>query len=445
MQSILKRTTLIASLAFFSSGLLQAQKPNVVVFFMDDMGYADLGSYGAKDVRTPHLDRLAREGVRLTDCYAAGSLCTPTRAALMTGRYQHRVGIETVLTARDRDKGLSSSEPTLPRYLKNAGYATGLIGKWHLGWRREFHPNAHGFDEFFGFLSGAVGYYSHQNETGEHDLFENDKPVELKSYLTDEITNRAVSFIERHANEPFFLDVAYNATHWPFEPPGLASPAPHPGGTHEEVVRKWAAQGTRQDYDRMLERADEGIGRILAAVDRLGLRNRTFVIFTNDNGGEWLSRMGPLFHRKGTLWEGGLRVPCILRWPGRLPAGRVSHQPAITMDFTATILAAANVTPNGNRPLDGIDLVPVLAGTQPQAERTFFWLSASANPSDRAVRHGRWKYISQSTLFPGQLFDMRADPGERSDLAAKQPDLLKKLKSMHADWERSVRAPRGVN
>lgn len=408
------------------------------------MGYADLGSYGAKSVRTPNLDRLAREGVRLTDCYAAAAVCTPTRAAFMTGRYQHRVGLERVLTPADAEKGLSSTEPTLPRYLKDAGYVTGLIGKWHLGWKPEFHPNRHGFDEFFGFLSGAVDYYSHQNEAGAHDLFENDKPVQTKTYLTDEITNRSIAFIERHAKEPFFLDIAYNATHWPFEPPGLANPPAHPGGSHEATVKKWAADGTQADYDRMLERADEGIGRVLAAIDRLGLRDGTLVIFTNDNGGEWLSRSGPLFHRKGTLWEGGLRVPCILRWPGHLPAARVSSQPAITMDLTATILAAANVEPEAERPLEGIDLVPLLARKAPVLERTFFWLSPFPGNQDRAARYGNWKYISQSAIFPGQLFDLRVDPGERHDLAAKRPDLLKKLKAMHAEWERSVRPQRAA-
>jgi arylsulfatase A-like enzyme len=323
--------------------------------------------------------------------------------------------------------------------LKNAGYATGLVGKWHLGWKPEFHPNRHGFDEFFGFLSGAVDYYTHQNNAGVRDLYENDRPVELTTYLTDEITARAISFIERHASTPFFLDVAYNATHWPFQPPDLATPPALPSGTYEEVAEQWAAQGTREDYVRMLERADEGIGRVLAALERAGLRDRTLVIFTNDNGGEWLSRMEPFFNRKGTLWEGGLRVPCILRWPERLPAGTVSSQAAITMDLTATILAAAQVSASPARPLDGIDLTPILTGQRPPIDRTFFWLSPAAGNPDRAIRSGHWKYISQSALFPGLLFDLRADLGERHDLAAERPDLLEKLRGMHRDWERSVR------
>jgi arylsulfatase A-like enzyme len=282
---------------------------------------------------------------------------------------------------------------------------------------------------------------AHRNSAGAHDLYENDRPVELTTYLTDEITARAISFIERHASTPFFLDVAYNATHWPFQPPDLAVPPAQPSGTAEEVAEQWAAQGTREDYVRMLERADQGIGRVLAALERAGLRDRTLVIFTSDNGGEWLSQMGPFFNRKGTLWEGGLRVPCILRWPGRLPAGTVSSQAAITMDLTATILAAAQVAASPARPPDGIDLTPILAGKKAPIDRTFYWLSPFAGNPDRAIRYGRWKYVSHSALFPGLLFDLRTDPSERHDLAAERPDLSKKLKGMHRDWERSVRKP----
>lgn len=421
-----------------------ARRPNIVIFFMDDLGWGDLAIDGATDVKTPNLDRLAREGVRLTDCYAAAPVCTPTRAAFMTGRYQHRVGLESVIAAslNNLDEGLAPSEPTLPRYLKNAGYATGLIGKWHLGERPAFHPNKHGFDEFFGFLSGAVDYYSHRGEMGEHDLYENDRPVELKTYLTDEISARAVSFVERHAEGPFFLDVAYNATHWPFQPPDLASPPPHPPGQGAEVIKQWAAVGTRQDYVRMLERADQGIGRILATIDRLGLRNDTLVIFTSDNGGEWLSRMDPLFNRKATLWEGGLRVPCMLRWPGRLPARRVSSQAAITMDLTATILAAAGAKVSSEKPLDGIDLLPLLAGKGPALERTFYWLGVRPGSPDKAMREGRWKYVVQSPLSPGFVFDVTRDPGERRDLAAKDPARLKAMQAKHAEWERSIRPPK---
>jgi arylsulfatase A len=435
---------LLLTLLMLAQPVIAAERPNVVIIFMDDLGYSDLRSDGALDVRTPNLDRLGREGVRMSECYAAAPVCTPTRAAFMTGRYQHRVGLENVIAASigNEHTGLSPAEPTLPRYLHDAGYATGLVGKWHLGSDTEFRPNRHGFDEFFGFLGGAVDYYSHRGEDGEHDLYENDRPVTVNRYLTDEITDRAIGFIERHRSGPFFLDVAYNATHWPFQRPDMTAMPPHPSGTALEVVRKWSADGSRQDYVRMLERADEGIGRILKTIDRLGLRQNTLVIFTSDNGGEWLSRMAPLFHRKTSLWEGGLRVPCILRWPAQLPANRKSSQPGITMDLTATILTAAGATIQADRPLDGIDLIPLLKRNGPAIERTFYWRGTRAGSPERAVREGRLKYINQSPNFPGFLFDVTSDPGERNDLAARNPDTLRRLEALFRAWEKSVAPPK---
>jgi len=427
--------------ALFVCSIAEARGPNIVVLFMDDVGYGDVRSYGAKDVATPNIDRLAREGVRLTNCYASAPMCTPTRAALMTGRYQHRVRLESVLTPEDIDKGLPATEETLPRILKNAGYATALIGKWHLGFKPEFGPNRHGFDEFFGFRSGAIDYYSHVNEAAEHDLYENEKPVELKGYMTDEIGRRAVSFIDRHAGSPFFLDVAFNATHWPFQPPDLKTPPPLPHGKGLDIVRSWANTGTRADYIKMLERADRAIGDILAAIERNKLTNDTLVIFTSDNGGEWLSRMGPLFQRKGSLYEGGIRVPCIFRWPGRLAAAKTSTQTAITMDLTATIVSAAGG--KASRAFDGIDLLPILAGKQSPIDRTLYWRSAWPNGQERALRSGSWKWISVSPnmLFAGQIFNLEADAGERNDLSSEHPELLRKFSEMYVQWEREVRPP----
>jgi arylsulfatase A-like enzyme len=412
-----------------------ARTPNVVLILMDDLGYGDLGSYGAPDIRTPNIDRLAREGVRMTDAYANGAVCTPTRAALISGRYQQRVGLEWALGASpgDRELGLPALGTSLPTLLKTNGYATGLVGKWHLGWKPEFGPITHGFDEFYGFLSGAHDYYTRAAD-GPPDLYENATPVEPAGYLTDEITRRAVGFITRHANGRFFLEVAYNAVHWPFEPPDRP-----PTDTTTRPLRQMpddSVPATRQDYVRMLERADRGVGEILAALERGGLANNTLVIFTNDNGGEWLSRNAPLYHRKATLWEGGIRVPLILRWPGRLPAAKTSAQPAITFDITASILAATRTPlPEGYHP-DGIDLLPILRGDSPAVERRLFWRVNRPNRQQRAVRSGRWKLLVDGGQY--LLFDLVADPGERADLAAQHPDIVLALKGALADWERDV-------
>ena len=423
----------------------QAQRPpNVVLVMMDDLGYGDLGSYGGRDVRTPNIDRLAREGVRLTDAYANGAVCTPTRAALISGRYQQRVGLEWVLTVSptDRERGLPALETSLPALLKSNGYATGLIGKWHLGFKPEFGPNAHGFDEFYGFLGGAHSYYTNRAEIarvgpGGPDLFENTTPVEATGYLTDEITRRAVGFITRHAGQPFFLEVAYSAVHWPFQPPDR--PPTDAERRVERPLRQMpddSVVATRQDYVRMLERADRGVGEILAALHQRGLTNNTLVIFTNDNGGEWLSRNAPLFHRKGTLWEGGIRVPLILRWPGELPSGRVSKQVAITMDITASILAATGARPPTSYRPDGIDILPILRGKAPLVERRLFWRWDRPDRQQRAARVGQWKLLADATQL--LLFDLSVDPGERNDLAVRRPDLVATLKRLLTDWEAEV-------
>ena len=432
--------------AWSQAGRLAAQhrdhptnRANVVLVMMDDLGYGDLGSYGGPDAKTPNLDRMARDGVRLTDAYANGAVCTPTRAALISGQYQQRVGLEWVVGGTPAAKsGLPATATSLPALLKTNGYVTGLLGKWHLGGRPEFSPNAHGFDEFFGFLGGAHDYYQHGPDRSP-DLYENTRPVETATtYLTDEITQRATRFIDRHAREPFFLEVAYNAVHWPFQPPDLAASDPR-RDRRDAPLRQMpdvAEPPTRRDYVRMLERADQGIGTILAALERNGIAQNTLVIFTSDNGGEWLSRNAPLAHRKATLWEGGIRVPLILRWPGHLPRGKTSAQVAVTMDLTASILAATGTpVPETYRP-DGINILPALAGQAPAVERQLFWRYQLPERQQKAVRSGRWKLLVDGGLY--LLFDLNDDPGERHDLAAQHPELVVKLKSLLAVWEKDV-------
>lgn len=425
--------SLIAAAGFAQRQTVNPQKPNVVLIITDDVGYGDFGSYGAPDIRTPNIDRLAREGVRFTDFYANGAVCTPTRTGLITGRYQQRVKLERALGANDREAVLPLTGRSLPQLLKNNGYATALIGKWHLGWKPEFGPNAHGFDYFFGFLSGSTDYYMHVGAEGLPDLYENTTPVEEPGYMTDLITARSVRFVEQNAARPFFLEVAYNAAHWPFQRPDHPSVAPRNGFFQGPDDNPPA---TREDYAAILERADQGVGQILKALEERGLSRNTLVIFTNDNGGEWLSRNAPLFHRKNTLWEGGIRVPAILRWPGRFPAGKTTAQVGITMDLTASILAATNTPVPADARLEGVNLLPILRGESPLLERTLFWRIKIPARQQLAVRRGPWKLLVDG----GQLllFDLQKDIGERNDLALKHPDRVAELRRRIQEWEKGV-------
>lgn len=414
------------------------QRPNVVLVITDDVGYGDLGSYGSPDIKTPHIDRLAKEGVRLTDFYAAPQ-CTPTRAALISGRYQQRVKLERAIAGAGAwlDTGLPATGHSLPQLLKNNGYRTGLVGKWHLGFKPEFGPNAHGFDYFFGFLSGYIDFYTHVRSDGTHDLFENTKPIHEDGYMTDLITARAVRFIEQRTAEPFFLEVSYNAAHWPFQPPDRYSKAANNAAFQGPAD---AVPATRKDYAAMLERADAGVGQIVQKLEALGLTRNTLVIFTNDNGGEWLSSNAPLFHRKDTLWEGGIRVPTIFRWPGRLPGGQTSAQTGLTMDLTASILAATSTAVPAEARPDGINLLPIFEGRSPVIERALFWRINVENRQQRAVRSGEWKLLIDGDDL--LLFNLKLDIGERNDLAAIRPDLVAKLRPMIAAWEKDVDAAR---
>jgi arylsulfatase A-like enzyme len=421
-------------------GHAQAQResrPNVVLIITDDLGWADLGSYGATDIRTPNLDRLAGEGIRLTDFYANGVTCSPTRAALISGRYQQRFGIEAPLPrkAMAGDRGLPATGTSLPQLLKNAGFATALIGKWHLGYLPENSPNAHGFDYFFGLKSGYHDYYTHNAGDGEPDLWENDKPIERTGYTTDLITERAAQFIEEHKGGPFFVDVAYTAPHWPYQVPGRPSEAPN---NARHVMPYDLETSHREDYVAMVERLDEQIGELLAAIDRAGVADNTIVIFTNDNGGEWLASSAPFFGRKWTVFEGGIRVPAIVRWPGRIPAGKVSDQVGITMDITASILAITGTPVPAKAALEGTNLFPVWEGKEPEFERTLFWRAGMESGKQTAVRRGDWKVLIDGPHT--YVFNVRRDLSERNDLAKWRQDIAQELRPKLLAWEESVDA-----
>ncbi len=409
----------------------------MVLIITDDVGYGDIGSYGAPDIKTPNIDRLAARGVRFTDFYANASSCTPTRAGLISGRYQQRYELERPLgagTSPDGQMGLPATGRSVPQLLRDHGYATALIGKWHLGYLPQFRPQAHGFETFWGFKSGYVDYYQHTDSTGAPDLFDGDEPTRAEGYLTDLITQRSVSYIAAHANRPFFLEVAYSAAHWPYQVPDRPSTAErnsaHMLATHEHT-------NTRQDYVKIMERADAGVGQIVSAIEQAGIANNTLIIFTNDNGGEWLSRNTPLFNRKFTLWEGGIRVPAVLSWPGRLPAAQVTAQVGITMDLSATILAVTGASVPADTKLEGINLLPILEGKSPITERSLFWRVRTAGLDQRAVRSGNWKLVHEGPARLS-LFDLSNDISERNDLSGSRTDIVRRLNQQLLAWEKDV-------
>ena len=408
-------------------------RPNLVLITADDLGFGDLSGYGRADYQTPVLDRLAGQGTRFTQAYAIAAVCTPTRVGLMTGRYpaRHPVGLReplTLLYASDRTIGLEPSHPTLSSLLKAAGYTNALFGKWHLGMRPEFHPNLHGFDEFFGPLSGAVDYIGHHDVLDAADLYRNSEPVKVEGYLTDLLADAAVDFIRRRP-EPFFLSHQGTAPHAPWQRRG---DGPLPGTPRGFDV------GPADRFPDMVRALDEAVGRILAALDETGVAERTLVIFTSDNGGLQYSNMGGLARGKAHLWEGGIRVPAFARWPGVIPAGVTTTQVASTIDWTATLLAAAGVPPASSHPLDGIDLLPVLAGREPPRERSVFWRTAQQTRQG-AVRRGGWKYLRDEA---GEyLFDLVLDPGERRDRKSDEVQRFSALKAAYADWERDMLRP----
>jgi arylsulfatase A-like enzyme len=401
-----------------------SHRPNILFILADDLGYGDLSCYGRPDYRTPVLDELAGQGARFLSAYAAAPVCTPTRCAFVTGRYPQRVevGLYEPLTGREIDKGLPPEHPTVASLLKASGYETALIGKWHLGWKAEFGPNRHGFEEFFGILSGAEDYFTHRSHQGP-DLWENLAPVERVGYLTNLLSDRAVQFVTRPRTSPFYLSLHYTAPHSPWEGPEDAAIGHDSHGDGPMVEG-----GSLKIFAAMMKCMDAGVGRVLQALRDAGLERNTLVIFTSDNGGERYSHNWPFAFEKGDLWEGGIRVPAIVRWPGVVAAGQATEQAAITMDWMATILAVAGSKPDPAYPLDGEDLLPGCTGARSVHDRTLFWRTRH----HEAARVGKWKYLKESGKE--HLFDLSVDLGEVVDLRDKHHDVFEKVQDQFRAW-----------
>ena len=411
---------------------------NFIFILADDLGYADLGCYGGRAPTSPNIDRMAAQGLRFTRGYANSSVCSPTRFALATGRYQYRLrgaAEEPIGSAMRGDKvmGLPPSHPTIASRLKEAGYRTALIGKWHLGFPPHFGPQASGYDEHFGPLSGGVDYHTHQDSFGVHDLFENGTEVNRDGYLTDLLSTRAAEFVTRCGKDkkPFLLSLHYTAPHWPWETRddgelakgfGKGNPIYHLDGGNIHV------------YRRMIHHMDEGIGKVLAALDDQGLAKDTIVVFTSDNGGERFSDSWPLVGGKMDLMEGGIRVPYVVRWPARTPAGTTTDQLAITMDWVPTFFEAAGTEPHPDYPSDGLSLVKQLAQPDAVADRPLFW--RMKHKDQRAMRLGRWKYLKVDEHE--YLFDVVTDERERANLAKRQPERLAEMRSAWQAWDATM-------
>jgi arylsulfatase A-like enzyme len=425
----------LAAVFFFliSSFTAQAQHPNIIYIMTDDMGYADLSCYGRKDYQTPNLDKLASQGMKFINAYSAAPVCTPTRTALMTGRFPARtqVGLmEPLATGRkDSSIGLTPDIPSLAMLVRKAGYETALIGKWHLGYRPVNSPNKNGFDYFFGIHSGAADYISHKGDGRKDDLYENETPISVEGYFTEIIADKAIHFLKQSHKKPFFLSINFTAPHWPWQGPTDKA--------YPDSVR-FTSGGSPAIYAAMMKSLDDAVGNIMRTLEDQQLSKNTLVIFTNDNGGEKFSDMGGLSNSKMSVWEGGIRVPAFVRWPGKIKPGSNTEQVAVTMDWTATILATAGAKPDKKFPLDGINLLPVLTSKKKNIQRELYW-RVFQRKNQKAVRSGDWKFIQDEK---GEyLFNIATDPGEKNNLKDTNKLVFDKLKQLMADWEKTVLTP----
>jgi arylsulfatase A-like enzyme len=407
-------------------------RPNLLVILGDDMGWADLSSYGAPSIRTPNLDALARSGVRYTNAYSASSVCSPTRFGLYTGRFPGRLagGLKEPIPAPTEIDGIPAGTPTLASLLKGVGYDTALIGKWHCGFLPWFSPTRVGWDEFFGNFSGGLDYFSKISHVGQYDLYEDEVEYEDLRYYTDIVTERAVEYVGRPHSRPWLLNLNFTTPHWPWEGRGDKA-------VSDELTARIAAGeqnvlfhrdgGSVDKYKEMVESLDHAIGKVLAALERTGQRRHTVVFFASDNGGERFSYYWPLSGGKGNVLEGGIRVPTLLSWPGRIGGRQVDDTPVYTVDWTATFLELAGTQPDAGYPPDGVSLVDHIFRGHTPNERDMFWRMKG----QRALRRGDWKYVRLADGVD-HLYNLGDDMREQADLAAKHPAALASLRQA---WE----------
>jgi len=424
-----------ASAAESSPSPADAKQPNIVLFLVDDLGYVDLSCLGS-DLKTPHIDSIAAGGVRCTQAYATGCVCAPSRAGLLTGRYQHRFGFEDnpgpFRRSPDIEVGLDLNESTIADRLKALGYATGMVGKWHDGDADKYQPPERGFDEFYGFNNGAQRYLN--VDSSETPMMRGTEPEKHgPGYLTDTFGKEAAAFVDRHQKEPFFLFVSFNAPHGPLT-------------ASESYLQKYASieDEKRRVYAAMVDAIDHNVGVVLNKLSECGLEENTLILFMSDHGGvsnqkgTWADN-GPLRAGKGTLWEGGLRTPLFLQWKTGLPQGVTYDQPVITLDLLPTLVSAAGGQVDQAWKLDGVNLLPYLLGkNEARPHEALFWRMNEM----WAVRVGDWKVFKDRGTGPSHLYDLSADPGEQRDLAADRSDKLAELKDKFDTWAAGVERPR---
>jgi len=438
------RLVLILSFLFASwAGVAQAERrPNIVLIVADDLGYGDIGCYGNRENCTPNIDRLAAAGLRFTDFHSNGSMCTPTRAAMLTGQYQQRFGrkFDGPLSGKViRDQGLPLAAVTFGEVFQQQGYATGAFGKWHLGYIPPWLPPSQGFDEFYGLGSGDGDHHSHINRWGYEDWWHNNQIQMEAGYTADLITKHGIRFMEAHQDEPFFLYLPHLVIHFPWQGPD--DPAYREAGKNYER-NKWGIisdpNNVRPHVRAMIESLDRSVGRLVATLERLKLTDNTLVVFTSDNGGYLhygdkyhnISSNGPLRGQKGTLYEGGHRVPMLFYWPGKIAPG-VTAATSLSVDLLPTFASLAGISVK-NLQLDGVDLASLLCKKKPLSGRTLFW----REDMEKAVRRGPWKLYANGDQT--ELYNLADDLGEKKDLSARYPEQVRKLLDAWTNWETDV-------